>query len=226
MIDILIQKGVLHTPKILEAFRAIDRKKFIPEDMEDLAYLDEALPIGFGQTISQPYTVVFMLELLMPESGNNILEIGYGSGWQTSLLAHIVSEGGNTSKGRVYAVELVKELCKLGKNNISKFNFIKSGIVKCFCQNAEGGLPDVADEIGGFDRIIAATSVYYGSPTSVIDSVPTAWRSQLKSGGRIVIPIDSSIWLFIKNEDGSFEEKEHPGFVFVPFVPENKERTK
>lgn len=221
--DILIQKGVLKSSKIIDAFRAVDRVDFISEDMRDLAYLDEALPIGFGQTISQPYTVAFIIELLAPEAGNNILEIGYGSGWQTSLLAHIVSDGGKKSKGKVYAVELISELCDLGRDNISKYNFIEKETVKCFCQNAEGGLPDVANELGGFDRIIAAASTYYGSRTSVIGGVPATWRNQLKVGGRIVVPIDSSIWLFTKNEDGSFEENERPGFVFVPFIKEDKQ---
>ena len=81
LIDSLIQQGWLKTPEIIEAFRKIKRIDFLPEDMKDLAELNEALPIGYGQTISQPLVVAFMLELLQPKKGEKILDIGSGSGW-------------------------------------------------------------------------------------------------------------------------------------------------
>ena len=87
----LQESGVLKTPLIIDAFNAIDRKDFLPENIQDMAYSDEALPIGEGQTISQPYTVAFMLGLLDPRPGHIVLDVGAGSGWQTALLAHIVS---------------------------------------------------------------------------------------------------------------------------------------
>ena len=98
LVDILIQGGWLKTPRIIEAFYKIKRKDFLPEEMKDLAELNEALPIGFGQTISQPLVVAFMLELLQPQEGEKILDIGSGSGWTSALLAHIVSGGELKSK--------------------------------------------------------------------------------------------------------------------------------
>src|SRR3989344_7412944 len=111
--DELIKKGVLKNPRLIEAFRAVDRKKFVPDEFEAFAYRDEPLPIGEGQTISQPWTVAFMLDLLDPQQGENILEIGYGSGWQTALLA---AAGAN-----VYAIERVPKLCEFGKRNFEEF---------------------------------------------------------------------------------------------------------
>ena len=91
-IDGFIKQGVLKTPAIIEAFKKIDRADFVTPELKERAYINEPLPIGEGQTISQPYTVAFMLELLQPESGNKIFEIGFGSGWQTAILAEIVGK--------------------------------------------------------------------------------------------------------------------------------------
>ena len=109
LIKELIEEGVLKTPSIIEAFEKIDRKDFTPEGLRDKAYLNTPLPIGYGQTISQPFTVAFMLELLQPQSGDKVLEVGSGSGWQTTLLASIV---GNfpIDGGKVFALELIPEL--------------------------------------------------------------------------------------------------------------------
>lgn len=94
--DTLVHDGVLHTPVIIDSFRAVQREDFVPESLREAARNTNApLPLGWGQTISQPWTVAFMLELLQPEPGQKVLDIGAGSGWQTSLLAHIVSGGGN-----------------------------------------------------------------------------------------------------------------------------------
>ena len=96
LIDSLVEQGWLKTPRIIKAFRKIKRIDFLPEDMKDLAELNEALPIGYGQTISQPLVVAFMLELLEPKPGDKILDIGAGSGWTTALLAEIVSQQGKS----------------------------------------------------------------------------------------------------------------------------------
>ena len=87
----LIRGGHLKTPRIIKAFKEIDRKNFLPEDLHDAAYFDQALPIGHGQTISQPLVVAFMLELLDPQPGEKILDVGTGSGWVATLIAHCVS---------------------------------------------------------------------------------------------------------------------------------------
>src|SRR3989344_1328532 len=103
LIDPLVLSGVLKSRGIIEAFQRVDRADFVPDEFRDSAYVDEPLPIGYGQTISQPWTVAFMLELLAPEGGESILDIGSGSGWQTALLAYIVShdhEGTELSENR------------------------------------------------------------------------------------------------------------------------------
>lgn len=199
----LIKIGVLKSPLIIEAFRIIDRTDFVPKEHRTDAYADIALPTTSGQTISQPYTVAFMLELLEPAQGNKILDIGSGSGWQTALLAHIVGE-----HGKVFGIELVPSIKKFGDENISKYNFITKGIVVNLQMSAEHGIPQEAP----FDRIVSGASA---------KKILPAWKEQLKIGGRMVIPIQNSIWLFIKKEDGTFEEQEFPGFAFVPFVTNN-----
>ncbi len=198
----LEQERAIKSQKILKAFGAIDRADFVPRDLREAAYVDEALPIGQGQTISQPYTVAFMLELLDPGPGEKIMDIGAGSGWQTALLAYIVSE-----KGKVFALELMPELCEFGRTNVSKYNFIEKGIVEWFCRDASPGLPEKAP----FDKIIAAANI---GDFKIFE----VWGSQLKIGGRIVAPVGNSLWLWIKQKDGDFRKKEFPGFVFVPFV--------
>ena len=202
----LQRTGVLKAGKILDAFEAINRADFVPEELRSMAYADEALPIGGGQTISQPYTVAFMLNLLDPKPGEKIMDVGAGSGWQTALLAQIISSG-HAMSGKVFAIERMPELCEFGKTNVSKYNFVESGVVEWFCQDASSGLPEKAS----FDKIIAAASI-------VDNKVPKAWEEQLKVGGKMVVPIGNSIWLFIKQPDGTFHEKEFPGFVFVPFI--------
>jgi protein-L-isoaspartate(D-aspartate) O-methyltransferase len=201
LVNHLIESGVLKTPAIIDAFKSIDRQKFVPEDMKCFAYVDEALLIGQGQTISQPYTVAFMLELLEPKAGDKILDIGSGSGWQAGLLAHLVGE-----KGKIYAIEIIPELCKFGKTNIKNFNFTEKGIVEWICGDASKGLAEKAP----FDKIIAAAALG--------DKIPQEWKDQLKIGGRMVVPIKESIWLFIKKGENDFETTEYPGFVFVPFT--------
>jgi len=218
LIDSLIQESWLKTPKIIEAFRKIKRVDFMPEDMKNLAELNEALPIGYGQTISQPLVVAFMIEQLQPRPGEKILDIGSGSGWTTALLSHIV--GGKPASpsggGKVIAIELVPELKEFGEKNVAKYNFIKKGIAEFICADASKGYPDFATRpelAEGFDKILASASA---------EEMPQAWREQLRVGGRIVTPIRSSIWVFIKKSKDKFEKTEHPGFAFVPLIQKEK----
>lgn len=201
----LIDEGALKTPEIIGAFYNIDRKDFVPEEYAKDAYRDSPLPIGYGQTISQPYTVAFMLELLAPKGGDKVMEIGSGSGWQTALLAHIVSEDKINKNGRVYAIELLPELMAFGRKNVAKYDFVKDKIVEFHCFNAVGGMPENAP----YDRIISAASAR---------EIPPAWKEQLKTGGRMVVPVGNSIFLIEKKSENEFKEKEYPGFAFVPFV--------
>lgn len=113
LIQKIIDSGYLKSPHIIEAFLAIDRKDFVVSGYQDETYLNTPLSIGFGQTISQPLTVAFILELLRPQAGEKILDIGSGSGWTTALLAYIVSQ---KKKGKVIAIERIPELKKFGEN--------------------------------------------------------------------------------------------------------------
>jgi len=208
LIDNLIQEGWLKTPRIIEAFRKIKRADFLPEDIKNLAELNEALPIGYGQTISQPLVVAFMLELLNPQPGEKILDIGSGSGWTTALLAAIVtSNKQQATRGKVIAVEILPELVEFGEKNVAKYNFIERGIAEFICADGSKGYEKEAP----YDKILASASA---------EELPPAWKEQLKINGRIVTPIGSSVWLFIKKFEKEFEEIEYPGFAFVPLISE------
>ncbi|GAI40456.1 unnamed protein product, partial [marine sediment metagenome] len=180
LIDSLIEQKWLKTPRIINAFRKIKRKDFLPEDMKDLAELNEALSISHGQTISQPLVVAFMLELLEPKPGDKILDIGAGSGWTSALLSEIVGD-----KGKVIAIEIIPELVEFGRKNISKYNFVEKGITEFVCADGSKGYEKEAP----FDKILCSAEA---------KEIPRAWKDQLKTEGRIVTPIGSSIWLFIK----------------------------
>jgi len=221
----LIKEGYLQTPEIIKAFRAIKRRDFVLQNLLNQANENIPLPTGWGQTISQPLTVAFMLELLQPKSGDKVLDIGAGSGWQSALLAYIVggrSEGriiekefGKSpmveekpkAKGKVFAIEVIPELVAFAKRNIDKYGFIEKGIIELIYADANDGLEKEAP----FDKIIAAASA---------GKIPQVWKDQLKINGRLVAPVQSSIWLLIKKSETEFEKKEYPGFAFVPLVKE------
>jgi len=207
LIDDLIEEGWLKTPRIIAAFRKIKRSDFLPEGKKELAEINEALSIGHGQTISQPLVVAFMIELLKPEAGEKILDVGAGSGWTSALLSEIVEE-----KGKVIAIEVVPELKEFGEKNVAKYNFVKKGIAEFICADGSKGYPDIFSRPElreGFDKILCSATAR---------ELPEAWKKQLKTGGKIVTPIGSSIWLFIKKSDSQFESKEYPGFAFVPLI--------
>lgn len=202
LVENLIHQAWLKTDAIIQAFQKIKRQDFLPEKSKNLAELNEALPIGYAQTISQPSVVAFMLELLQPKPGEKILDIGFGSGWTTSLLAECVKP-----RGEVIAIERIPELKKIGDENISKYNFIENGIVKTILGDGTIGYPDKAP----FDKILASASA---------EKIPKEWKKQLKQGGIIVAPVRNSIILIKKNKKDELEETEYPGFIFVPLIEE------
>ncbi len=223
LIQSLVDGGYLKTPEIIEAFRAIDRADFVLPEYKDKAYGNYPLPIGSGQTISQPLTVAFLLELLQPQKGEKILDVGSGSGWTSALLAEIVGE-----EGKVLSVERIPELCEFGQKNLQKYDFLKEGRVQTFCQDASQGLPREAP----FDKILAGAAAGLKTGRAALESIPLAWREQLKIGGKIVAPIGGlsaqagSVWLFVKKSDKEFAEKEFPGFAFVPLIKDKNEENK
>jgi len=190
-------RGLLKNKSVRDAFLAVDRADFVPERAKKMAYVDHPLSIGEGQTISQPLVVAFMLEALQPKEGDKIMDVGVGSGWQTGLLAKIVGD-----KGKIDAIEVIPQLLQQAQNNLSKYNFKN---IKFFNQNARGGLPQLAP----FDGIIAGASG---------EKIPQAWKDQLKIGGRIVAPVGNSVIFVMKKSKDKFEERECPGFIFVPLV--------
>lgn len=200
LIESMKASGVLKNPEIIEAFKRVDRKFFVPEDLKEHTYVDRPLPIGKNQTISQPTTVAFMLELLSPKKGDKILDIGSGSGWTTALLCHIV-----TKSGSVLGLERVDELVKIGQKNLSQFNFGKH----CNIIHAGNELGMPGDK---FDKILVSASA---------KDVPKVLFGQLKTGGTLVVPVGNSIFRFVKISQNKIRQEEFPGFVFVPLIVNN-----
>lgn len=197
LIEKLVSLGTLHSPPIIDAWRKIDRVDFVAEDQKLHAYEDRPLPIGFGQTISQPTTVALMQELLDPRPRQKILDVGSGSGWQAALLGQIVGEA-----GKVYGVERIEALRALGQTRIQR-----AGI-----KNVEINL--AIEQIGWplnapYDRIICAASA---------ESVPKDLLEQLKIKGKAVLPVRNSIFYFERKNRTDFTSREYPGFVFVPLI--------
>lgn len=182
---------------IEKAFAKIPRRRFVPEDLRDRADIDAPLPIGFGQTISQPTTVRMMLRWLEPEPGNKVLDIGSGSGWTSGLLSVIVG-----NKGKVYAVETIPELVELGRSNCQKFGLKNVSFHKA---GKEYGLPKSAP----YDRILVSAAA---------QEFPAQLLKQLKAEGKIVIPVKDNILEITKTSKAEHETVTHPGFVFVPLV--------
>jgi len=193
----LITRGV-ESPAVLAAMRNVPRHLFVPENMQSNAYDDTPLPIGSGQTISQPYIVAYMTEQLEPLSGMKVLEIGSGSGYQAAVLAHL---GCN-----VYTMELLEEhadrasqvLAACGYDNVT----VKNG-------NGYMGLPEEAP----FDAVIV---------TAAPDYIPSSLIEQLKDGGRMIIPVGGAydvqyLKLIIRNGE-NFTSKDLLPVRFVPMV--------
>jgi len=204
LVEYLIEKNCLKTQEIIEAFKNVKRRDFLPPEIKNLSEIDEALPIGYGQTISQPQVVAFMLELLQPKEGEKILDVGAGSGWTTALLSWIVSKG-KQKEGKVIAIERIPELVAFSQKNVSKYNFIKKKIAKIILGDGTKGYIHEAP----FDKILCSAEA---------QTLPQSWKDQLKVGGRIVTPLGSSIWVFVKKTSNEFESEEYPGFAFVPLL--------
>jgi protein-L-isoaspartate(D-aspartate) O-methyltransferase len=200
LISELVADGYLKTPAIINAFYKINRKDFLTDEMADEAPVNSPLPIGHGQTNSQPLTVALMLELLQPQSGQKILDIGSGSGWTSALLAEIIGP-----KGKVFGLERIAELKEFGQTNAAKYKFLN---IDFFCRDGSKGLPDQAP----FDRILVSAAGL---------EIPQALKNQLKIGGRLVIPtVSEDIRLVEKVGKDKYKETVYPGFIFVPLIEE------
>ena len=198
MIDRLREHYGIHDARVLDAMRTVPRHRFVPEALQSRAYGDHALPIAANQTISQPFIVACMTELLELNDRSRVLEIGAGSGYQTAVLARLAAQ--------VYAIERLGELAREAQVRIRQLN-IYNATIKAF----DGTLGWEAH--APYDAILTAA----GGP-----DIPQPLLSQLKIGGRLVIPIGSSresqrLIRVIRTEEG-YEQEEHGACAFVPLI--------
>jgi protein-L-isoaspartate(D-aspartate) O-methyltransferase len=197
LIDAIREKGITDE-NVLDAMMNIPRHFFMDTALEHIAYQDRAFPIGEGQTISQPYTVAYQTQLLQVSPHEKILEIGTGSAYQAMVLAEM---GAN-----IFTIERQRKLFELTKNFILKKRY--PGI-KYFYGDGFEGLPTFAP----FDKIII---------TAAAPFIPPKLIEQLKSGGKMVIPLDENgrqkMMRISKKEDGSLEEETFSDFSFVPML--------
>ncbi len=196
-----IEARGIHHPGVLGALRDTPRERFVPPAERAHAYHDIPLPIGFGQTISQPFIVASMTQLLDPRTGDRVLEIGTGSGYQSAILSQLVRQ--------VYTVEIVEPLAKAARTLLTELGY-KNITVRC--SNGWQGWPELAP----FDRIILTAA-----PTEL----PPALIEQLRPGGRLVAPIGDS-WqeLIVVDKDpfGKIQRRVEYPVAFVPMVGKPK----
>lgn len=179
------------------AFQTVNRSAFVPAALREVSAIDKPLPIGYGQTVSQPSTVRRMFEWLDIGPGQTVLDIGSGSGWTTALLSTIVGDN-----GKVFAVERIPELVQFGRDNCDRFG-IKNA--EFFEASDEYGLSSRAP----YDRILVSAAAH---------DLPRTLLFQLKIGGKIVIPVRHNILEITKLTPSKYDTKTHPGFMFVPLV--------
>lgn len=199
----LVRLGIvgygISDPAIIEVMGDVPRHEFVPEDLQDLAYLNRALPIGYGQTISQPYIVALMTQELDVSEGDRVLEVGTGSGYQAAILAEL----GVT----VYTIEIIGPLA----DEVSE-RFIRLGYTDINTRHADGyyGWKDFSP----FDAIIV---------TAAPDHVPPPLLAQLRIGGRMVVPVGpvggfQELWKITRISEDTFDRISLGGVRFVPFT--------
>ena len=207
-----IEEGVVQTgnligrdrlgDRVLAAIRQVEREKFVPQELRDSAFRNGPLPIGHGQTISQPYMVAIMTDLLELDEDSIVLEIGTGSGYQAAILACIAR--------RVYTIERIPALAREAAQRLRDQGYDN---VESRCGDGYRGWPEKAP----FDGIVV---------TAAAPFVPPALVEQLKTGGRMVIPIGlrslrQELMLVTKDQQGETTTRSLLGVAFVPLVPED-----
>ena len=188
------------SPAVRAAMGKVERHRLVPAGDAGRAYRNHPLPIGNGQTISQPYIVALSADLLSPKPGDVILEVGTGSGYQAAVLAEIVS--------KVYSIELIESLGRTAQKRLEELGY---GNIEVRIGDGYAGWPERAP----FDGIVV---------TAAAPRVPQALVDQLKPGGRMVIPVGAEgqmqyLKLLTKRADGGVDEKQVLPVRFVPLVP-------
>lgn len=188
-------------PEVMAAIAKVPREEFVPESLKRWAYENKPLPIGNGQTISQPYIVALMTDLLCPNKDDVILEVGAGSGYQAAVLSQLVK--------KVYSIEIVSSLAAKAAQLLKKLGYPNIEINQ---GDASRGWPEKAP----YDGIIV---------TAAADHIPVALKEQLKPGGRLVIPIGGfrmpqDLMLIQKDKQGAFTSRNILPVAFVPFTGE------
>jgi|DewCreStandDraft_3_1066083.scaffolds.fasta_scaffold00441_12 protein-L-isoaspartate(D-aspartate) O-methyltransferase len=205
LLESLVSMGYARSKKVLRALEKVPRELFVPRELAKYAYVDRPLPIGYGQTISAPHMVAIMTEALDPMECDKVLEVGTGSGYQAAILAEIVDPE-SRGCGIVVSIELVPQLSFFAKNNLERSGYID----RVYLVIGDGSL-GVGAEREVFDRIIV---------TAASPKIPEPLVSQLKKGGRMVIPVGSQemqiLTIVDKKPDGKLEIRRDIPCVFVP----------
>jgi len=204
MVERTIAARGVEDADVLRAISTVPRHLFVPEEYRDLSYADRPLPIGYGQTISQPYIVAWMTELLELQPGDRVLGIGTGSGYQAAVLAEL-------GEVEVYSIEIVPELAERSAALLAELGYA----VTCTPGDGYYGW----EEHAPYDAIIV---------TAAPDHLPQPLAEQIADGGKIVIPIGppggyQSLWQFTKLE-GELEARNLGGVMFVPLTGPHPER--
>ncbi|MEO8398487.1 MAG: protein-L-isoaspartate(D-aspartate) O-methyltransferase [Ignavibacteriaceae bacterium] len=194
--DKLVEKGI-HDSEVLKAIREVERHIFLPDAIKHHAYRDVALPIGYSQTISQPYTVAFMTQALELKTNSKVLEIGTGSGYQAAILENMGM--------KVYSIERQFEIYSRTQKLFDKMG------IRVHTKYGDGTIG--WEEFAPYDGIIVTA----GSP-----SIPPAYKKQIAVGGKIVIPVggkhSQTLKVITRINENEFDEKDIPEFSFVPLI--------
>jgi len=199
MVRYQIERRGIETPNVLAAMRAVPRHLFVPPDQQEFAYSDGAMRIGHGQTISQPYIVALMTDLLELTGGEKVLEVGTGSGYQAAVLAHMAEE-----------VHSIERHTALSESATSVFEDLEIKNIHLHIGDGTLGLPDQAP----FQAIMV---------TAAAPKVPKSLLDQLDQGGRLVLPVGrrfSQVLEVWQRVGAKYEQKTHTAVAFVPLIGE------
>jgi|TARA_Y100000296_G_C5121856_1_gene230818 protein-L-isoaspartate(D-aspartate) O-methyltransferase len=201
--DQIIDRGV-SDEKVIKAMADIPRHLFVKESLRDLAYADGPLPIGYNQTISQPYIVAYMTEILQPDTHHTVLEVGTGSGYQAAILSKLVHH--------VYSIEIITELGKEAADRLERLGY--DNVTVRIGDGYKGW-----EKHAPFDRIIV---------TAAPEQIPEKLVEQLKPGGRMVLPVGETLLgqdmlVVKKDKTGQVTTQETIPVRFVPMIHEHRE---